>query len=129
MLSGIGPAELLNKTGIPVILDNPNVGKNLRNPTLNFATFTVNPNDNPLPPDDPNAIYTGGAFLPDPTPQADQNSRGLELLGMGSNDSLTLVLLYLKPKSRGSIKAQSNDSLQIALADEGFLANPADWKR
>lgn len=45
MLSGIGPANLLEKAGIPVVFDNPNVGKNLRNHTLNFAVFTTNTND------------------------------------------------------------------------------------
>lgn len=126
MLSGIGPAKLLKEAGIPVIFDNPNVGKNLRNHTLNFAVFSANPNDNPLPLEDPNALYTGGAFLPDPTPLADQSRRGVQLIGIGSDDSLTIAIIFLEPKSRGSVKIQSNDPLQIALADEGFFENPVD---
>ena len=39
MLSGIGTADLLNNADIPVIFDNPNVGQNLKNHTLNFAVF------------------------------------------------------------------------------------------
>lgn len=128
MLSGIGPSKLLKEADIPVIFNNPNVGKGLRNHTLNFATFTTNPNDNSLPPYDPNALYTGGAFLPNPMPGSNKNRRGVQLIGIGSDDKLVIAILFLQPKSRGSIKIQSNDPLQIVLADEGFLDNPADLK-
>lgn len=127
MLSGIGPAATLKKAGIPVIFNNPNVGKRLRNHTLNFAVFTTNPNDRALPSNDPNALYTGGAFLPDPT-GASPNRRALQLIGIGTGENLTLALLYLRPKSRGTIRIQNDDPLTIVLADEGFLANPADME-
>ncbi|MFC7681200.1 GMC family oxidoreductase [Paenibacillus sp. GCM10028914] len=128
MLSGIGPKKQLKSSGISVIVDNPNVGKNLRNHTLNFATFTTNPADKPLPSSDPDALYTGGAFLPDPSTGADPNVRAVQLAGIGAEDSLTIVIIYLKPKSRGSIKLQSNDPLQIVLADEAFLQNIDDME-
>ncbi|MEN1986102.1 GMC family oxidoreductase [Paenibacillus hubeiensis] len=127
MLSGIGPAPLLKKAGIPVIFNNPNVGQRLRNHTLNTAVFTTNPNDNALPANDPNALYTGGAFLPSPM-EPSGNRRAVQLIGIGSDRHLTLALLYLRPKSRGFIKIQNNDPLKIVLADEGFLANPDDME-
>lgn len=127
MLSGIGPAALLKKAGIPVIFDNSNVGRRLKNHTLNTAVFTTNPNDNALPANDPNALYTGGAFLPDPM-EVNGNRRAVQLIGIGSDSNLTLALLYLRPKSRGSIKIQNNDPLKIVLGDEGFLANPDDME-
>lgn len=127
MLSGIGPSRDLKAAGIPVIFNNPNVGKRLRNHTLNFAVFTTNPNDLPLPEQDPSALYTGGAFLPDPTPGASQERRGVQLIGIGTpNHTLTIAILFLRPKSRGSIRIQSNDPLQIVLADESFLKNTMD---
>lgn len=127
MLSGIGPSRELRAAGIPVIFHNPNVGKRLRNHTLNFAVFSTNPDDSPLPKQDPSALYTGGAFLPDPTPGANPNRRGVQLVGIGGTDhTLTIAILYLRPKSRGSIHIQSDDPLQIVLADEGFLKNPDD---
>lgn len=127
MLSGIGPGKQLKQANIPVIFNNPNVGKNLRNHTLNFATFTTNPSDTPLPLNDPAALYTGGAFLPDPTPGSDKSRRAVQLVGRVSSDGLlSIVILFLRPKSRGSIKIQTNDPLKIVLADEGFLENPAD---
>ncbi|QKI82556.1 GMC family oxidoreductase [Kroppenstedtia eburnea] len=126
MLSGIGPAKLLEEAGVSVVFNNPNVGRHMRNHTLNSAVFTANPKDTPIPPHDPDALFTGGAFLPDPTPGADPTRRGVQLIGIGSDDSLTITILYLRPKSRGSIKIQSDDPLQIVLADEAFLEDPAD---
>jgi choline dehydrogenase len=128
MLSGIGPAKMLREAGVPIVFDNPNVGKNLNNHTLNTAVFTANPKDRPLPAKDLNALYTGGAFLPDPTRGADKNRRAVQLIGIGSTANLAIVILYLKPRSRGSIKLQNKDPLKIVLADEGFLDHPADME-
>ncbi|MGG4219179.1 GMC family oxidoreductase [Paenibacillus jamilae] len=127
MLSGIGPEKSLKDKGISVVFNNPSVGKRLRNHTLNFASFSTNPSDRPLPSNDPSALYTGGAFLPDPNGMKN-NRRAVQMLGMGSEGMLTLALIYLRPASRGSIKLQNNDPLKIVLADEGFLSNPEDME-
>lgn len=127
MLSGIGPAGVLREANIPVIYDNPNVGQRLRNHTLNFAVFSANRHDRALPANDPDALYTGGAFLPDPT-GLDPHRRAVQLIGIGSRGMLTVAILYLRPKSRGSITIQNKDPLTIVLADEGFLANPDDME-
>jgi choline dehydrogenase len=109
------------------LFHNPHVGKGLRNHTLNFAVFTTNPADRALPSDDPSSLYTGGAFLPDPD-GTNPHRRAVQLVGIGSEAMLTLALLYLRPKSRGSIKVQNRDPLTIPLADEGFLTNPSDME-
>ncbi|MBO9599710.1 MAG: GMC family oxidoreductase [Cohnella sp.] len=127
MLSGIGPAKKLRQAGIPVVFDNPNVGRRLRNHTLNFATFTTNPADRALPSEDPNALYTGGAFLPDPA-GTQPDRRAVQLIGLASEGTLNLAILFLRPRSRGSIRIQNNDPLTIPLADEGFLADPEDME-
>lgn len=127
MLSGIGPTKLLREAGIPVIFHNPNVGQRLTNHTLNFAVFSTNPDDPALPSNDPDALYTGGAFLPDPS-GANPNRRAVQLIGIGSDGMLTLAILYLRPKSRGSITIQNKDPLKIVLGDEGFLADPNDME-
>jgi choline dehydrogenase len=124
MLSGIGPSEELREAGIPVVFDNPNVGKNLTNHTLNTAVFTANPNDLQEALKDPNGLYTGGAFLPDPLLR--NKRRGVQLIGSVSEGKLMITILFLQPKSRGSIKIQNADPLKIVLADEGFLDNPYD---
>lgn len=129
MLSGIGPADILQKAGISVIFNNPNVGRNLTTHPANTATFNTNPADEALPPNDPQALYTAGAFLPDPTPGADLNRRGVQLIGQnGPNNTLNIVFFLLEPKGRGSVKIQNNDPLKIVLADEGFLNNTADME-
>lgn len=125
MLSGIGSAKMLKKAGIPVVFNNPNVGQRLKNHTLNFAVFSTNPNDHPLPAVDPDALYTGGAFLPDPSGNA-PGQRGVQLVGIGADGQLTIAILYLRPRSKGNIRIQSKDPLNIVLADEGFLSDPDD---
>lgn len=127
MQSGIGPSKVLGEAGIPVVYHNSNVGKNLTTHPVNTATFTTNPNDKGLPPGDPFALYTGGAFLPDPVPGANLHRRGVQLIGqINSNGTLNIVFFLLEPKSRGSVKLQNRDPLKIVLADEGFLKNPDD---
>src|SRR5699024_7907384 len=118
MHSGIGSAETLSKAGIPVVFHNPNVGENMTTHPVNTATVTTNPNDEALPANDPFALYTGGAFLPDPTPGRNPNHRGVQLIGqISSNGMLNIVFFLLEPKSRGTVRIQNDDPLKIVLAD------------
>lgn len=124
MLSGIGPYETLTNHHIPVVVDNPNVGKNLLNHVLNTASFTVNLNDLPELQNDPFSLYQGGAFLP--YPNTSINRRGVQLIGYISNNLLNLLIINLLPISRGQIIIQNNDPLKIAHADYGYLNNALD---
>ncbi|MBW8348950.1 GMC family oxidoreductase [Bacillus sp. IITD106] len=126
MLSGIGPSNELLQAGIPVIFNNPNVGKFLTNHTLNTASFTTNPKDVPELQNDPFALYVGGAFLPNPINSTNDRRRGVQLVGIFSEGTLNIAILFLQPLSRGSITIQNNDPLKIVLADEGFLENNYD---
>ncbi|KAG7088841.1 hypothetical protein E1B28_012796 [Marasmius oreades] len=45
MLSGIGPKEELDKLGVPVVLDSPDVGRNLMEHPLLSVYYTVNSNN------------------------------------------------------------------------------------
>ncbi len=47
MLSGVGPAEHLRSLGIPVVLDAPGVGQNLRDHPMVYTTYRTKP-DHPL---------------------------------------------------------------------------------
>ena len=52
MLSGVGPAEVLNGLGIPIVLDVPGVGQNLRDhPNIRVPVEVLD--DFPLNPEDP----------------------------------------------------------------------------
>lgn len=127
MLSGIGPSEILNKANIPVVYHNPNVGKNLTTHAAIMITFKTNPNDKARPSDDPNALYTSGAFLPDPTPGSNRNRRGVQIFGLiGDNGMLNIGFYLTEPKSKGTVKIQNDDPLKLVLANEGFLNHPAD---
>lgn len=44
MLCGIGPAKVLKKAGIPIVVDNPNVGQRLKNHTADEG-FLTDPDD------------------------------------------------------------------------------------
>lgn len=122
MLSGIGPMNVLKQAGIPVVHANDNVGKNLTTHSVNTATFTTNPNDRALPENDPFALYTGGAFLPNPTPGTEQNRRGVQIIGQINNKGmLNIVFFLLEPKSRGQLTIQSGDPLKVIRADPGFI--------
>ncbi|MDF2066745.1 GMC family oxidoreductase [Bacillus sp. Cr_A10] len=126
MLSGIGPSRDLKQAGIPVVFDNPNVGEYLTNHTLNTATFTMNQKDIPELQNDPFALYTGGAFLPHPLSGNGTRRRAVQLIGIVAEGQLNIAIIFLQPKSRGSIKIQNNDPLKIVLADEGFFENDDD---
>lgn len=127
MHSGIGSSDILNQAGVPVVYHNPHVGRNLTTHSANTATFTTNANDKALPDNDPFALYTGGAFVPDPTPGSDPNRRGVQIIGQtGSDGTLNVIFFLLEPKSRGSVTIQNDDPLKIVLADEGFLHHPDD---
>lgn len=129
MLSGIGPSQVLEKAGVPLIHHNPNVGKHLTSHAFNTVSFSTNPEDRPLPKDDPDALYPGGAFLPDPTAGADENRRGVQIIGLpGENNTLNLGFYLTEPKARGTVIIQDNDPLKMLLANEGFLNNPADMQ-
>lgn len=126
-VSGIGSKKLLKSLGIDVLVNNPNVGKNLVNQFINVAIFTANPNDVGVPANDPNALYVGGAFLPDPTPPVNPALRGVQLIGASAGSgNFTLVIITTQPKSRGTVTIQSDDPLQIPLVDDMTFTNPAD---
>ena len=104
MLSGIGPANDLQQADIPVVFNNPNVGEFLTNHTLNTATFTVNQRDIPELQNDPFALYSGGAFLPNPLNGKNEMRRGVQLIGIFSEENLNIAILFLQPRSRGELK-------------------------
>lgn len=127
MHSGIGPAKVLRKYNIPTVFDNPNVGRHYADHPAVAAIFTTNPNDHPHPLNDPNSLYQGGAFLPDPTPGSDRNRRGIQMFAQaGSGNVVAIGGILLQPKSRGDAIIQDNDPLKIPLMDQGYLTDPAD---
>jgi choline dehydrogenase len=77
--SGVGPASYLKSKGIKPVFNNPHVGRHFINQTLYFATFIPPANKHGFK--DPNALYSGGAFLPDPRDPTSK-ARAFELIGL-----------------------------------------------
>ena len=125
MQSGVGPADELIKANVPVVFNNPNVGNHLANHSIIAISFSTNPKDPGVPPDDPNAHLIAGAFLPDPT-GINPNLRQIQIEPFFSGNTLIVGISPIQPNSRGTVRIQTNDPLKIELGDEGFLDDPID---
>lgn len=127
-LSGIGPSMVLQNAGIKPVFINENVGKHLQNHPLIFITMLADPALSGIPPGAPYAFTINNVYLP--------------AVGSNSNDPRMLQILFefiptatpiltigfdlLNPVSEGNVAIQSDNSFQIAAADDGFYQNPLD---
>lgn len=127
-LSGIGPSAVLKNAGIKPVFINENVGKHLQNHPLIFISMLADPALSGIPP---NALY---AFT--------INNVYLPVVGGNSNDPRMLQILFeffpttpplltvgfdlLNPASEGNVAIQSDNSFQLAAADDGFYQDPVD---
>lgn len=129
MRSGIGPKEVLDAAGVKPVYIQPNLGINLLNHTTSTAVFSVNPDD--IPYNNPNEIYTSGAFLPDPSTPSD-TTRAFEFLGMyvppsdTTPASLAMVIIPVNPKSTGTDEIQTPDPYTIPAVNFNYFSNPVD---
>lgn len=130
-LSGIGPAEVLKNAGITPVFINENVGKHLQNHPLIFFTMLADPALSGVPVGATYAFTINSVYLP--------------VVGGSANDPRMLQMLFefipatpqtpaavvvgfnlLNPVSEGSVNIQSDNTYQIAAADDGFYNNPID---
>lgn len=130
-LSGIGPSAALENAGIKPVFINENVGKHLKNHPLIFITL-IGPTFDGVPPGAPYAFTINSVYLP--------------VVGGSASDPRMLQILFeyvpanalvpfpvvamgfdlLNPRSEGSVTIQSDNSFQIAAADDGFYQDPVD---
>lgn len=130
-LSGIGPSKALKNAGIKPVFINENVGKHLQNHPLIFITMLADPTLKGVPAGAPYAFTINNVYLP--------------VVGGSSSDPRMLQILFeylpataktppllavgfdlLNPVSEGSVTIQSDNSFQIAAADDGFYQDPVD---
>lgn len=130
-LSGIGPSQVLENAGIKPVFINENVGKHLQNHPLIFITMLADPALSGIPPGASYAFTINNVYLP--------------VVGGSASDPRMLQILFeyipataqtppllavgfdlLNPVSEGSVAIQSDNSFQIAAADDGFYQNPID---
>jgi choline dehydrogenase-like flavoprotein len=152
-LSGIGPADALSAVGIAVVYDQPNVGANLQDHLdLYCITELSGPHSydryakphwaavaglryliNRTGPVASSLFETGGFWYADP----DARSPDIQLhLGLGTgiehgvaampDGGITLNSCYLRPRSRGSVRLQSDDPSKAPLIDPNYLQDPLD---
>jgi choline dehydrogenase len=153
MLSGIGPADHLRDLGLPVMLDQPQVGANLQDHLDLFVIaectgpHTYDRYAKPLwsavaglqylltkrGPVASSLFETGGFWY------ADKNARSPDIqlhLGLGSGieagvaampqGGVTLNSAYLRPRSRGTVRLASADPMAAPLIDPNYWADPLD---
>jgi choline dehydrogenase len=142
--SGIGERSHLNSIGIPVVVDNPNVGRNSRNHLINTALYKMkaprsissssssSSSSSNKPRHGGGAessadLYAGGAFLPNPLSSASQTKRGFQWIGVELPNDMFLAVFYnLQPMSQGLDRIQSPDPLQTSIVEENLLSDQRD---
>ncbi len=131
-LSGIGPSAALKNAGIKPVFINENVGKHLQNHPLIFITLLADPADNGIPPGAPYAFTINNVYLP-VVGGSSSDPRMLQILfeyfpanPLTPFPLVTIGFELLNPLSEGSVTIQSDNSFQIAAADDAFYQNPVD---
>lgn len=137
MLSGIGPAQVLEQAGVTVRIDCPHVGEHLANDSFVTVKSTMPTGMyQEIMSKDPHAKYVGGAFLGAPSTQVSPDSKtpqtalGERLYQLCTiplpNNSLVWAVMNINPRSRGNMTLQNRDPLTIMREDPQFLADPQD---
>lgn len=127
-LSGIGPSAVLKNAGIKPVFINENVGQHLQNHPLIFISMLADPALSGIPLDAPYAFTINNVYLPVVGGNSD-DPRMLQILFEffpAATPLLTIGFNLLNPVSEGSVEIQSDNSFQLAAADDGFYQNPID---
>lgn len=129
--SGIGPAEELEALGIPVVLDRPQVGRNLHDHLLSPVIFTT---EQPVGPPRSGVSVTqthlfwrsrDGLAQPDTQPIHFSVPMWGELEPRG-DDGFTLMAGLVTPYSRGALTLSGPDVTDPPLIDLAALADERD---
>ncbi|MBE9637430.1 GMC family oxidoreductase [Salipiger mangrovisoli] len=152
-LSGIGPADHLQALGMKVVHDQPEIGSNLQD---HLDLYCIVELSGPYSydryarpqwaavaglqylfgrkgPVASSLFETGGFWYADPSAR----SPDIQLhLGLGTGiehgvasmpqGGITLNSCYLRPRSRGTVRLQSDDPAKAPLIDPNYLADPMD---
>lgn len=152
-LSGIGPADALKALGIDVVYDQPQVGENLQDHLDLYAICEVTgphtydrfaklhlsalaglqyvlTRKGPVA----SSLFETGGFW-----YADENARSPDIqmhLGLGTgieagveampNGGVTLNACHLRPRSRGTVRLQSDNPADMPLIDPNYLSESYD---
>ena len=143
MLSGVGPAEHLESVGIPVVLDSPGVGQNLKDHPKLYVTWRIRDGYSRV-----DAADRGGATLRFTAPGSGLRNdlyfsfgafvpprvKTLKLPGddeieAAHPDLAEMMVALLRPVSRGELKLRSADPNVHPWLDYNYLSEPFDRER
>ena len=131
-LSGIGPSLALQDAGITPVFTNENVGKHLQNHPLISISLLADPSENGVPATASYAFRIHNVYLPAVNGSA-SDPRMVQLSfdylpanAQTSVPTITVGVALLNPVSEGSVTIQSDNSFQLAAADDGFYQNSTD---
>lgn len=128
MLSGIGPAEHLEKFNIPVRVNLPGVGENFHDHAYLSVLY-----EQSKPTTEPGQIATEALLFLRSSPGT--KGPDLELIfspipfvaiGEAPPNCLTVVAALVRPMSRGTVRLASKDPLMPPLLDPKFLSVESD---
>jgi len=125
--SGIGNPNILNPLNIPVIVNLPMVGENLKNHMYLNILFSKNPAD--LPDPNLNNLYTFGAQLPENVLANDPTSTiHSQWVGKDSDapDRCNLFIMQAEQYSTGYVHIQDNDISVPPLVSGNTLQDTRD---
>jgi choline dehydrogenase-like flavoprotein len=153
MHSGIGPAAQLQRHGIPVVVDAPEVGENLQDhPIVPLAAYAKGDVGYQKAAQGFGAIKTGLRYFI--TKDGPASGNGIEtvsywdpddaaaeptiqcyhvpivskdgLTPTGTRSGITFELVVLQPRSRGSVRLADADPTSMPLIDPNFMADEYD---
>ncbi len=148
-LSGIGPAGLLRNAGIPVLLDQPQVGQNLADHTHDFIVYTHSEPVSLLAAGEPRHVEQFQRERRGPMtsniPEAGGYARsrsGLQApdlqfhavpvmfvdggLGIPTAHAISFGAAFLEPRSRGTVQIMSAEPTAKPLIRHNFFAEESD---
>ena len=133
--SGIGDKALLDSVGIPVLVDNPQVGQNILDQNEVFYTISVNPDDNKdiaigAPLSNPFQQLSGQGFFPAPIVNVDSGKKEswMTLYNLSPGRAL-MFLVDMRPKSRGIVHISTDDPIAPINPNLMTYSNPEDIAR
>ena len=143
MLSGVGPAGDLEGLGIPVVVDSPGVGRNLKDHPKVYATWRIrdgySKGDAPdrggatLRLTAPGSMYRNdlyislSAFVP-PRVKTLKIPTGEEM-DTARPDLAEMMVGLMRPNSRGELKLRSTDPDVQPWLEYNYFSDPSDRER
>ncbi|MGW1817184.1 GMC family oxidoreductase [Streptomyces sp. NPDC002125] len=127
LLSGIGPEDHLASLGIPVVAALPGVGRNLQDHICVGGSFRAAPDSRPVDGEGAGGASAGAVVLARSGLGAEDPDIEIVLAPAagGGGPGVTLGVIALQPRSRGTVRLADADPLVPPLIDPGYLGDPS----